>query len=299
MINTKSDINPFSLARRIKRPLILDGAMGSMLQNKGLKSRGSMWMSLANIEDSEKVLSIHKAYISAGSDIITTNTFRTNPEAVINYGKRIDNIKLVKIAVELARQAASGLPVYIAGSNAPGEDCYQIRRNLTLNKLKANHYKHIDLLIDSGCHFILNETQSHFDEIKIICQYCHKNSIPYIISLFVNETLNLLSGESLNTAIEFIRDYNPLAIGVNCIKPDTFMRIYSKSNFEFNWGVYLNAGKGSFDDKIIKTGTSPFIYSILVKKLLSKSPSFVGGCCGTTPEHIKSIKRLLDGKSRN
>ncbi len=299
MINYKTDINPFSFARRIKRPLLLDGAMGSMLQNKGLKSRGSMWMSLANLEEPEKVLNIHKAYISAGSDIITTNTFRTNPEAVINSGKRIDNNKLVKIAVELAVQAASGLPVYIAGSNAPAEDCYQSKRNLTLNKLKANHYKHIDLLIDSGCHFILNETQSHFDEIKIICQYCHKNSIPYVISLFVNESLNLLSGESLNAAIEFIRDYYPLAIGINCIKPETFMPIYSRSNFDFNWGVYLNAGKGSFNDELIKTGTSPLAYSILVKKLLSKSPSFVGGCCGTTPEHIKSIKRLLDGKNRN
>ena len=190
------------------------------------------------------------------------------------------------------------MPVFIAGSNAPAEDCYQLRRNLTLTRLEANHHKHIELLIDSGCHFVLNETQSHFDEVKIICKYCSKNSIPYVISLFVDESLNLLSGESLKTAIEFIRNYNPLAIGVNCIKPDTFMRLYTKNKFDFNWGVYLNAGKGSFTDEIIVTGTSPDEYSNLFKNILLKSPSFVGGCCGTTPNHIKSLKRLLDGKNR-
>ncbi len=297
MLNNNS-INPFSLARRINRPLILDGAMGSMLQKKGLKSQGSMWMSMANLEDPEQVFQIHKEYILAGADIITTNTFRTNPEAVKGFNKRINKNKLVKIAVNLAIQAANGLPVFIAGSNAPAEDCYQLRRNLTLTKLEANHHKHIELLIDSGCHFVLNETQSHFDEVKIICKYCSKNSIPYVISLFVDESLNLLSGESLKTAIEFIRDYNPLAIGVNCIKPDTFMRLYTKNKFDFNWGVYLNAGKGSFADEIIVTGTSPDEYSNLFKNILLKSPSFVGGCCGTTPNHIKSLKRLLDGKNR-
>jgi len=297
MLNNNS-INPFSLARRINRPLILDGAMGSMLQKKGLKSQGSMWMSMANLEDPEQVTQIHKEYILAGADIITTNTFRTNPEALKGFNKRINNNKLVEIAVNLAIQAAKGLPVFIAGSNAPAEDCYQLRRNLTLTKLEANHHRHIELLMISGSHFVLNETQSHFDEIKIICKYCSKNSIPYVISLFVDERLNLLSGESLRTAIEFIRDYNPLAIGVNCIKPDTFMRLYTKNKFDFNWGVYLNAGKGSFADEIIVTGTSPDEYSNLFKNILLKSPSFVGGCCGTTPNHIKSLKRLLDGKNR-
>ncbi|MHB8579560.1 MAG: homocysteine S-methyltransferase family protein [Ignavibacteriaceae bacterium] len=298
MIRNNS-INPFSLARRIDRPLILDGAMGSMLQKKGLKSQGSMWMSKANLEDPEQVIQIHKEYILAGADIITTNTFRTNPEAVSKFNKRINNNKLVKIAVELAMQATKGLPVFIAGSNAPAEDCYQRKRDLALTRLEANHHKHIDLLIDSGCHFVLNETQSHFDEIKIISKYCFKNSIPYILSLFVDESLNLLSGESSKTAIEFIRGYNPLAIGINCVKPKTFMRLFEKNKLDFNWGVYLNAGKGSFADEIITTGISPEEYTNLFKKVLLKSPSFVGGCCGTTPNHIKSLKRLIDGKSRN
>ncbi|MHB1688214.1 MAG: homocysteine S-methyltransferase family protein [Ignavibacteriaceae bacterium] len=291
----QNEINPFSFARIINRPFILDGAMGSMLLKKGLKTSGTMWMSLANLTSPNVVYEIHREYILAGADIITTNTFRTNPEAVKNYDKRLSVNKLVKSAVKLAGEAAKDLPVFIAGSNAPAEDCYQNERKLTLNELRTNHHNHIDLLIDNGCHFVLNETQSHFDEIKIICEYCSKNSIPYIISLFVNERLNLLSGESLETVIRFIREHNPLATGVNCIKQETFLRFYNKNKFDFNWGVYLNAGKGSFSDDKIITGVSPNEYARLIKNILRKSPSFIGGCCGTTPAHIKAIKKIIDG----
>jgi len=91
-------MNLFSLAKRINRPLILDGAMGSMLQSLNVKSKGSLWMSYANIEDPEKVYSIHKKYIDAGADIITTNTFRTNPAALKDFTKIKQNT-LVKECV--------------------------------------------------------------------------------------------------------------------------------------------------------------------------------------------------------
>ncbi len=296
MFITKS-INPFSLARRINRPLILDGAMGSMLQKKGLKSKGSMWLSMANITDSDVVYGIHKEYISAGADIITTNTFRTNPEAVENFGSKLSINKLVNNSVRLALSAAKDLPVMIAGSNAPAEDCYQRERKLPLDKLKYNHHKHIELLMESGCHFILNETQSHLDEIKVICKYCSQKNIPYVISIFVDENLNLLSGENLFEATKIILDYSPLALSINCVKPGVFFKFYKKSNLNFNWGAYLNAGSGSFSDEKILTGITPEDYSAAIKKALKKSPSFVGGCCGTTPAHIRAIKKVIDGKN--
>src|ERR1017187_7612228 len=77
--------NPFSIARRMKRPLILDGAMGSLLQQHGVPRDESLWMSLANITHPEIVTELHRQYIEAGSDIITTNTFRTNPVAIGEY----------------------------------------------------------------------------------------------------------------------------------------------------------------------------------------------------------------------
>jgi len=292
-------INPFALSKRINRPLILDGAMGSMLQQSGIKSRGSMWMSLANIKQPEIVFQIHKKYIKAGADIITTNTFRTNPAAIESYDKRLNGQKLVRASVKLAVDASIGLPVFIAGSNAPAEDCYQVKRKLSLKELQINHDKHINYLMESGCHFILNETQSHFDEIKIICKYCSKNNIPFIISLFADENLKLLSGESLNEAIKFILDYNPLSVGINCIRHETFRKFYNKSKLKFFWGAYLNCGSGDFTDDNIKCGISPSSYKEAIKNILPKSPSFIGACCGSTPKHIMEIKKLLDGTIKN
>ena len=299
MFTSKININPFSLAVRINRPLILDGAMGSMLQQSGIKSSGSLWMSYANLKYPEKVFNIHKQYIEAGADIITTNTFRTNPTAIESYALRITAKKFVNESVRIAIEASSGLPVFIAGSNAPAEDCYKVKRDLSKKKLEANHKEHISLLMESGCHFILNETHSHFDEIEIICEFCSRNDIPYVISFFVDEKLKLLSGEKLSEVIKFSLDYNPLAVGINCIKENTFFNYFNRSSFRFNWGAYLNCGSGGFSDDNISCGISPDEYLLSVKKILKKKPSFIGSCCGSSPEHINKIKVLLDGKIRN
>ena len=299
MFTNKININPFSLAVRISRPLILDGAMGSMLQQAGIKSSGSLWMSYVNLKHPEKVFNIHKQYISAGADIITTNTFRTNPAAVEYSREKINFQRFVKESVKFAVEAASGLPILIAGSNAPAEDCYKVKRDLSKKKLEANHKGHISLLMEAGCHFVLNETQSHFDEIKIICDFCSRNEIPYLVSFFVDEKLKLLSGEKLSEVIKFVLDYNPLAVGINCIKEKTFFSYFNRNSLKFNWGAYLNCGSGGFTDDNISCGVSPEQYKLSVEKMLRKKPSFIGSCCGSTPKHIKMIKELLDGKTRN
>jgi methionine synthase I (cobalamin-dependent) len=291
-------MNLFSFAKRINRPLILDGAMGSMLQSLNLNAKGSLWMSYANIESPEKVYEVHKRYIDAGADIITTNTFRTNPAALKNFSK-IKPEKFVKNSVLLALQARKDLPVLVAGSNAPAEDCYQEKRTLSKKELIYNHYKHIDLLMSSRCDFILNETQSHLDEIKIISQYCHKENIPFIMSFFFRLDLNLLSGESLFDAVKLVLDYEPLAIGFNCILAETFKKISTKITDNYNWGFYLNCGSRDYTNEIIKCGVSPKEYAKPVKSSLKKKPSFIGSCCGSSPDHIKEIKRLLDGRIKS
>jgi methionine synthase I (cobalamin-dependent) len=294
-----NNINPFSLSKRINRPLILDGAMGSLLHQMGAMPFNIMWMSLLNITNPELVLKVHKKYIEAGADIITTNTFRTNPIAVEKYGKKLNCKELVKKSIDIAKNAVKELPIFIAGSNPPAEDSYLVIRKISNKKLEANHAKHIDLLIENGCHFVLNETQSHFDEIKIICKYCSKKDISYVISIFFDENLKLLSGEKIDAVFKYIIDYAPLTIGINCVKPATFLKYFKSGLFDYNWGYYLNCGSGNFKDKFIKTGYSPFRYLQVVKKSIGKSPSFVGACCGSTPEHIKKLKEYFDGKLKN
>jgi len=288
----RNNINPFSLASRIKRPLILDGAMGSLLQHRGIKKDDSMWMSKANIENPEIVFKIHREYIEAGADIITTNTFRTNPLAIKNEDLKIK--KLIRKSVKIAKDAIENLPIFLAGSNAPAEDCYQIERTLTKKELEYNHHKHISLLYANGVDFILNETQSHFDEIKIICKYCNRENIPYVISLFFTNSYKLLSKNKLIDVIKFIIEYEPLAISFNCIMSNIFFDLIKTAQIDYDWGVYLNLGSGSFSDVNIETSVSPDDYKRITKEILSFNPSFIGACCGSTPAHIKEIKSFLD-----
>jgi homocysteine S-methyltransferase len=293
------DNNPFNISKENFQPLILDGAMGSYLQEKGFKPNYVLWMTEINQTNPDMIVQIHKEYIEAGADIITSSTFRTNPFAFESTGK--DWVKNVKQAVNLAQTAATDYDkkLYIAGSNAPAEDCYQKERTISNNKVAVNHKYHIDLLIDSGVHFILNETQSHFDEIKIICKHCCKNKIPYSVSLYVTDSLTILSEESLKYVLQFIQDYEPLAIGFNCIPPSVFKKIREQVELSFNWGYYLNCGSENPADKTITCGVNTIEYIEIVKESINFNPSFIGSCCGSNPNYIRKIKEFFDGRNKS
>lgn len=302
------NINFFSIAKRKNFPLILDGAMGSLLQQNKIKIDKLLWMSIANLTHPEVVIKIHKAYIKAGADIITTNTFRTNPNAYNKAIIKISNKEFVKKSVELSKISIGDLQIIIAGSNAPAEDCYKIERTISKKELKLNHEKHIEYLMQSEVDFILNETQSHFDEIEIICKLCAKKEIPFVMSLFFTSDLKLLSGENIFDVINFILDFNPLAICFNCIYPIHFTKLnLSLNNLSYkkifkdkiNWGLYLNCGKGNYKDEKINCGIPPIQYAKTMKSFLRLKPSFVGACCGSNSNHIKELKKLFDGKISN
>lgn len=291
-----TEFNLFSLAKRINRPLILDGAMGSLLESKGLTENNVTWSAKINLKNPDQVLKIHISYIEAGADIITTNTFRTNPYMLNQVG--ISDYKIfVKQAINISKNAVDKMPILIAGSNPPAEDCYQHQRKATKKELELNHCYHIETLYENGCHFILNETQSHFDEIKIISEFCSKNKIPFIISIYLDEELKILSGEKYEQVIDYILEHKPLSIGFNCINNSILNKLVLNLNSNLNWGFYLNL----YDQKsnVQKTYNSNFNYSDLIKDKLKLKPSFIGACCGSNPEDIKSLKEFLDDRNRS
>lgn len=286
--------NPFE--RKVSKPLVLDGAMGSYLQQKGLLTDDVLWTTNINHNNPDLILQTYLEYIDAGADIITTNTFRTNPASLLKAGIS-NSAEYVKEAVALAKQAAIGSKVLIAGSNPPAEDCYQSNRTVNSNELEMNHKNHIDLLIDSGVDFVLNETQSHFDELQIICNHCDRNNLPYVVSIYVLDALKILSGESLENILSFLKDHEVMAIGFNCISPILFLKIIGSIQLPEKWGYYLNCGSGHTKDKIINCGIQPDEYLKSVKNSVAYKPLFIGSCCGSSPAHTKKIKEFLDGQN--
>lgn len=277
-----------------KRPLILDGAIGSYLQETSNLEATSMWSSLMNVSQKDKVIALHKEYINSGADIITANTFRTNPIAYKSVKIDISNQGLVRHSVNLTHEARSGKKVIIAGSNAPAEDCYQIERTFSIEELVDNHKKHIQYLWDAGVDIILNETFSHLDEIEIVSQICSRKNIPFIISLYFAPELKILSGEDIYVVIDFVKKFNPTAIALNCISIETFSKIDISKLSNIKWGFYLNCGSGEVTDHNITCGINPKDYSEFIKRYLYADPLFIGSCCGSNPTHTKALKELVD-----
>lgn len=285
-----------NLWKEKKRPLILDGAMGSALQDK-IKDYNLLWSSWLNIENPEAVLSLHKNYIKSGAEIITTNTFRTNPHFYHKYDLKYSLREFVTAGVHLAKIARGNTEVLIAGSNPPAEDCYQVERTISLKEITSNHRDHIDLLFETGADFILNETQSHFDEIKVICQHCSKNKIPFVVSILVNENLKILSGEDVSEVIKYILPFHPLAISFNCFTPDIYKKLFETVPIDFNTGFYFNCGSGAFSASKIECHISPDAYMGTVSKYITANSVFVGTCCGSSPNHTEKITAYFDEKN--
>lgn len=296
MKNNQTNIMIFQ--SKVNRPLILDGAIGSLLQQRDVEIHKTLWSSYANIVAKEKVIEVHKEYVNAGADIITTNTFRTNPLAYNKAFLKISNSDFVKVSVKLAKEAVGeSESVFIAGSNSPAEDSYQVFRKVSKREIELNHKNHIDMLWNSGVDFILNETQSHFDEIKIICKYCSDNRLPYMISLFVTHEGRILSGEPIKEVLKYIADFNPIAIGINCVTTEVFNENVREIDIPMNWGFYLNCGSGAYSDAEIFEGVSPSNYINTIKTKFKREPFFIGSCCGSSPEHTKAIKEYVIGKN--
>lgn len=278
------------------KTLVLDGAMGTLLQKYGVPVDPILWTALSNLNSPETVITCHKEYIEAGADIITSNTFRTNPYTLA--GSKYKSEELVKRALELAKESLEGKQVKIAGSNPPAEDCYSPTVTASKKELEYNHHKHISLLMESGSDFILNETQSHFEEIKIICEYCN-NDIPFVVSIFFTEEGKLLSGEDLHDVISYLKNQNVKVISFNCVKPELFFKHLNPEKFDFRFGVYLNYGLGNLSDISVKRSLPLPEHKEIIKKITEFSPTFIGSCCGSTPEYTYIIKTVLNEQNKS
>jgi homocysteine S-methyltransferase len=283
-----------SFIRNSNKPLILDGAMGSLLQQKGIPFDENLWTANANISNPNLVKEIHESYINAGADIISTNTFRTNPAVYYKSNFKVTNKDFIKSAVDIAKSLKTKR-ILIAGCNPPAEDSYKSKREISHKELEINHQFHIDTLWENGVDFILNETLSHKDEIIFTAEYCNKKNIPFITSLFFNNDLTLLSGEILADIVEEIQSYNPILVSFNCISLKSFEKLVNTVDLKkIYFGFYLNCGSGNYTDKNISCGVTPEMYHHFVEKYLYLNPKIIGSCCGSDYNHTKELRKLID-----
>ena len=284
---------------------LLDGAMGTQLLDSGLELPLPIWSGDINLTHPDYIEKIHKSYLDAGADILTTNTFRTTPRAYSKNGFSKDNAisrshKSLDMAVELARKVASRNTI-IAGSIAPLEDCYEPKLFPGCEKANEEFKELSRWLQDAGVNMILFETMGCWLEIKSAILSTNDLKIPRWISLVLKDGNKLLDGTDLTKVLYNLLDFEIEMILLNCNPCNTTNEAIELiiENWTKSWGVYPNVGlsmpskEGIIGDKLSVDG---FIKQ--VNSYIDAGASVLGACCGSNPSYIKAIRDLINLKAK-
>jgi 5-methyltetrahydrofolate--homocysteine methyltransferase len=279
--------------------LVSDGAMGTMLQAHGLPVGHcpEEW----NISHPDVLLSIHKDYFDAGADLVETNTFGGNRYRLKMHGYDNSVYHFNKAGAEMAKEVCP-TGKYVSGSVGPTGEFLQPFGLATDVDLKKAFEEQIRGLIDGGIDVIFIETMSYIDEIKSAVSAAQEinKDIPLVASMSFEKSASgyrTMMGTSIPDFIEQIINQPIIAIGANCGKgADEMVDIMEEFRQHTDLPLIAQANAGlpeTKEDKIVYTET-PEQRSELTRVLLSEKVNIIGGCCGTTPDHIKAIRKTVD-----
>src|SRR5579885_424517 len=301
-----------ALASRI---LILDGAMGTMLQAYKPTAADYGGPKLENCSEilcrthPEWITAIHRAYLEAGADIIETNSFQGSPLVLAEFGLESQTHELNVLAARLARQAADQFstpakPRFVAGSMGPTTKSLTVRGDVTMPQMAESYYAQAKGLIEGGADLLLVETAFDTRNIKAAILGIRRlerdigAAIPLIISGTIERFGAMLAGQTAEAFCASVAHARPLAIGLNCATGPDLMTDHIRTLAQMapsRISCYPNAGLPNEEDKYLETPES--LAAQLAKFVEHGWLNIVGGCCGTTPAHIKAIAEMAEGKA--
>jgi S-methylmethionine-dependent homocysteine/selenocysteine methylase len=280
------------------RPRVLDGATGTELERRGVPTGLPMWSAPALLDHPEVVERIHDEYVEAGVDLLTTNTFRTQRRALAAGGLGDRALELTTVAVRLARRASAGATgrVLVLGSAPTLEDCYRPDLVPADDALAREHGEHAENLVAAGVDAILVETMNTAREAVAAARAARSAGAPAIVSFVCWDGARLLSGEPLASAIEMAAALDPVAVAVNCLPPsnvEACLTTLGAAGLPF--GVYANLGEpddesGGFTRS---EDVAPEAFAASASHWIEAGARFVGGCCGTTPAHLRAVVKRV------
>lgn len=271
--------------------------MGTELFRRGANTQLPIWSAQALIENPQMVCQIHKDYINAGAEIITTNTFRTTSRALgkKQLGGRAQ--ELTHLAVSLAKQARSESangPVWIAGSVAPLEDCYEPALIPDSETAIREHAEFIGWLVEAGVDVILIETMNSIQEAVAAAQVAAMHELPIFVSWTCSADGKILNGDSIEDGIRFLEPYHSAAFLINCTPAKDIITALRKMRgvSKVSIGAYANIGKAEpISGWQFTHDLDAAAYTRAAETWVQEGAHIIGGCCGTTPEFIHHLKR--------
>ncbi len=290
-----------NILSRIKSGEILlsDGAMGTMLMSKGLKS-GDCPESF-NLDNPELLKEIAQTYLDAGADLIQTNTFGASPLKLADYKLEDKTEEINGIAVTVVKQIVEG-KAYVNASVGPSGKMIYPLGELTQDQLYDNYVRQISALINSGADIISIETMSDILEAVLAVKAAKeiKNDIPVIASMTFEKTKRgyySIMGVTIPKAAEELKNAGADIIGSNCGYGILDMIDIAKEFRKYSdlpLIIQSNAGLPEIKNgNLIFPETEKFMSSH-IRELIDAGVSIIGGCCGTTPVYISAFRKELD-----
>lgn len=273
---------------------MFDGAMGTMLQQAGVADKPCP--EYACITNPEVVASIHRAYIEAGADIIETNTFGANPLKLQEYGLEAQTEEINLQAVKIAKAEAAG-KAQVAGSIGSVGQLIHPLGEIDFDVVVEAYARQIKALAAAGVDYILLETIIDIQEMragllaaKSVCD------LPVICQMTFEEDGRTVTGTDIVTMAKILEPLGASVLGVNCsLGPAQLLPLIEQLGQHTSLPISVQANAGM--PKLVEGKTvfplSPTEMAAYVERLVQAGANYIGGCCGTTPEHIRQMKLAL------
>jgi 5-methyltetrahydrofolate--homocysteine methyltransferase len=295
-----------SLLEALKsRVLLGDGAMGTQLQDAGLESGhcGEAW----NLDHPDRVVGIQRRYAEAGSDVILTNTFGACRIMLDRHGEGARTADINRASVAIAREALGGRG-YVLGDIGPFGGLMEPYGDISRAAVERAFREQARALIEGGADGIIIETQTAFEEVEIAIAAAREAGAPIVIASFAfdrmldEDDVRTMMGISPEQAAEFMERHGCDVAGLNCgTGVDMRFAADITRRYRATCGLPVmaqpNAGAPVLEDMKVLYKQTPEEMGEGLEGLLAAGPRIVGGCCGSTPAHIRRFREILDGKT--
>src|SRR6201997_5469329 len=288
---------PGDLLKRLKQsPALCDGAMGTLLYAKGVFI--NRCYDELNLSQPDLIRGIHHEYLQAGAEIIETNTFGANSFRLARHSLADKVRDINRAGVRLAREAAKSFDVWVAGSVGPLGTRIEPLGKTSFQEARDSFRQQIEALVHGGIDLLMMETFGYLEEIHqalLAAKDVHPE-LPLVAQVTIDEDGNCLDGSDPETFVPRLEEWGVDVIGCNCsVGPvamlDAMERVRAATSLPL--AAQPNAGiPRSVEGRNIYL-CSPEYMASYARKFVAAGVRVVGGCCGTTPEHIRVMKSAL------
>jgi methionine synthase I (cobalamin-dependent) len=292
-------MNPLKKLLETGQPILLDGAMGTMLMDAGLEQGDppEEW----NVKHPDRIRAVHRSYIKAGSRVVLTNSFGGTRFRLEMHGLQDRVIELNKAAALNARAEADAAPdmVVVAGSMGPTGQLFEPMGTLTFEEAKAAFAEQAKGLAEGGVDVFWVETMSDLNEVKAAVEGARSVSdLPIVTTMSFDTHGHTMMGVSPVKALETLGSMDVFAIGANCGTGSDELEVAVKAMRETNPDVVLVAKANAGIPQVVAGGAivyngTPEVMAQYARNVRELGVSMIGGCCGSTPKHIRAMAEAL------